>query len=155
MSVRCEGCGQGWKTGEPTGRCRCTSDGADLAELFGAAWLAIQVLRQRLWLAWSRRRARARIRKAQTDPYRSLGPEPRFQILVGDDSLEADTFGEVIAKMRGLGCSDDEVIEAAIVTHHQPRGGRVKRRSDVRALAAAVTSIDRTRTGMKIGKRFD
>jgi hypothetical protein len=141
MAVRCEGCDQTWSTGEPITPCRCVSDGGiALAAVFDAIILAIRVVHQRLRLAWSRRRSRVRLRKARTDPYRGISPASRFQIYVGDDSLEADSFGEIIAGMRALGCSDDAVINAALVTHATPRGGRITcKRSQARGLAWAAT----------------
>jgi hypothetical protein len=61
-----------------------------------------------------------------SDPYRALGPAPRFELHVGEDVLESESFEGIIAQLRALGCSDAEVIEAAIVSHRTPRGGKVR-----------------------------
>jgi len=104
-------------SGEPT-----------LPALARALGMVVLTLRQHLRLAWLRTRARARRPVASADPYRSLAPLPRFELRVGEDVLESESFGGIIAQMRALGCSDAEVIEAAIVTHRTPRGGKVQRR---------------------------
>lgn len=96
--------------------------------IWPAVVLGFQVLRQRLRLAWLRMRTRSRRQlSGSADPYRSLGPLPRFELRVGEDVLESESFGGIIAQMRALGCSDEEIIEAAIVTHNMPRGGTARR----------------------------
>jgi hypothetical protein len=100
-----------------------------LLVIFQALGFAVRLLHQRLRLAWLRMRTRSRRQlSGPVDPYRSLGPLPRFELRIGEDVLESESFGGIIAQMRALGCSDDEIIEAAIVTHRTPRGGVVQRR---------------------------
>jgi hypothetical protein len=93
--------------------------------LINAVVFAARVVHQRLRLAWLRMWAKTRRPVETSDPYRALGPAPRFELHVGEDVLESESFGGIIAQMRVLGCSDKEIIEAAIVTHRTPRGGRI------------------------------
>jgi hypothetical protein len=137
MGVRCD-CGKVWSTGESTEGHRCDdyerrrvpghtiSGEPSWSILINAVVFAVRVVHQRLRLAWLRMWAKTRRSVETSDPYRALGPAPRFELHVGEDVLESDSFASIIVQMRALGCSDAEVIDAAIVTHRTPRGGKVR-----------------------------
>ena len=48
-------------------------------------------------------------------------------LTVGDELFEADSFGHIIEALRERGFSTDEITQAALVVHRQPRGGELRR----------------------------
>jgi hypothetical protein len=135
MNIHCS-CGKVWQSGDPVAQ-RCdlcwtrtpghtVSGEPAIPALAHAIVFGARVLYQRLRLAWHRFWAVSHRPVGPGDPYRKVAPGLRFELHVGDDVLEAATFEGIIAQMRAMGCTDSEVIQAALVTHRTPRGGRVE-----------------------------